>query len=145
MPARVRCQPGAVVELSENRKDMARKIGADAVIDPREEDVVEVVQRLTDGMGVDALFDATGVQETLQTAFHMTARGGRVVNVAIWEQSIELDPNDMVLSKPTPPPKRNRGPDKSARRGLGTQWDWGQLHLYGGVDTPRIAPVLEDE
>ena len=40
----------AVVELSENRKGMARKIGADAVIDPREEDVVEPVQRLTDGV-----------------------------------------------------------------------------------------------
>lgn len=100
----------AVVELSENRKDMARKIGADAVIDPREEDVVEAVQRLTDGMGVDALFDATGVQETLQTAFHTTAQGGRVVNVAIWEQSIELDPNDMVLSEPTPPPKAESWP-----------------------------------
>ena len=48
---------------------------------------------------MDASFDAAGVQETLQTAFHTTARGGKVVNVAIWEQSIELDPNDMVLSE----------------------------------------------
>jgi (R,R)-butanediol dehydrogenase / meso-butanediol dehydrogenase / diacetyl reductase len=88
-----------VAEVSENRKEMARKIGADAVIDPQEEDVVEAVQRLTDGIGVDASFDAAGVQETLNTAFHTTARGGKVVNVAIWEQSIELQPNDMVLSE----------------------------------------------
>jgi (R,R)-butanediol dehydrogenase / meso-butanediol dehydrogenase / diacetyl reductase len=73
--------------------------GADAVIDLQEEDVVEAVQRLTDEIGVDASFDAAGVQETLNTAFHTTARGGKVVNVAIWEQSIDLQPNDMVLSE----------------------------------------------
>jgi (R,R)-butanediol dehydrogenase/meso-butanediol dehydrogenase/diacetyl reductase len=89
----------AVVEPSKNRKDMARKMGADAVIDPKEEDVVEAVRRLTDGVGVDASFDAAGVQESLNTALHATARSGKVVNVAIWEQSIELDPNDMVLSE----------------------------------------------
>jgi len=88
-----------VAEVAEHLKDMARKIGADAVIDPREEDVAEAVQRLTDGAGVDASFDAAGAQETFQTAFQATARGGKVVNVAIWEQSIELDPNDMVLSE----------------------------------------------
>jgi (R,R)-butanediol dehydrogenase/meso-butanediol dehydrogenase/diacetyl reductase len=89
----------AVAEISETRKDMARKIGADAVIDPQEEDVVAAIQRLTDGIGVDVSFDAAGVQETFQTAFHTTAPGGKVVNVAIWEQSIDLQPNDMVLSE----------------------------------------------
>lgn len=69
------------------------------MIDPGEEDVVEAVQRLTDGVDVDASFDAAGVQESLNTALLTTARSGKVVNVAIWEQSIELDPNDMVLSE----------------------------------------------
>jgi (R,R)-butanediol dehydrogenase / meso-butanediol dehydrogenase / diacetyl reductase len=88
-----------VAELAETRKEMARKIGADAVVDPQEEDVAEAVSRLTDGVGVDVSFDAAGAQETFRTAFQATARGGKVVNVAIWEQSIELDPNDMVLSE----------------------------------------------
>ncbi len=88
-----------VAEVAQNRKEMAHKIGADAVIDPAEEDAAEAVERLTDGAGVDVSFDAAGAQETFQTAFQATARGGKVVNVAIWEQSIELDPNDMVLSE----------------------------------------------
>jgi NADPH:quinone reductase-like Zn-dependent oxidoreductase len=40
-----------VAELSEARKKKALDIGADAVIDPREEDVVERVKELTDGEG----------------------------------------------------------------------------------------------
>jgi (R,R)-butanediol dehydrogenase/meso-butanediol dehydrogenase/diacetyl reductase len=89
----------AVAEVADHRKEMARNIGADAVIDPTQEDVAEAVEKLTDGVGVDAAFDAAGAQETFQTAFHATARGGKVVNVAIWEQEMELDPNDMVLSE----------------------------------------------
>jgi (R,R)-butanediol dehydrogenase/meso-butanediol dehydrogenase/diacetyl reductase len=89
----------AVAEVADHRKEMARNIGADVVIDPTQEDVAEAVEKLTDGVGVDAAFDAAGAQETFQTAFHATARGGKVVNVAIWEQEIELDPNDMVLSE----------------------------------------------
>jgi (R,R)-butanediol dehydrogenase/meso-butanediol dehydrogenase/diacetyl reductase len=89
----------AVAEVAGHRKEMARNIGADVVIDPTQEDVAEAVEKLTDGVGVDATFDAAGAQETFQTAFHATARGGKVVNVAIWEQEIELDPNDIVLSE----------------------------------------------
>ncbi len=85
--------------MAEKRKEMARNIGADAVIDPGEEDVAEAVSRLTEGVGVDVSFDAAGAQETFRTAFQATARGGKVVNVAIWEQAIELDPNEMVLSE----------------------------------------------
>jgi (R,R)-butanediol dehydrogenase / meso-butanediol dehydrogenase / diacetyl reductase len=83
----------AVAEVADHRKEMARNIGAGVVIDPTEEDVAEAVEKLTDGV------DAAGAQETFRTAFHATVRGGKVVNVAIWEQEIELDPNDMVLSE----------------------------------------------
>ena len=89
----------AVAEVAESRKEMARKIGADVVIDPREEDVAEAVSRLTDGVGADVSFDAAGAQETFRSAFQATARGGKVVNVAIWEQEVDLDLNDMVLSE----------------------------------------------
>ena len=88
-----------VAEVADQRKEMARNIGADVVINPTQEDVAEAVEKLTDGLGVDAAFDAAGAQETFRTAFQATARGGKVVNVAVWEQEIELDPNDMVLSE----------------------------------------------
>ena len=76
-----------VAEVADQRKEMAPNIGADVVIDPTQEYVAEAVEKLTDGVGVDAAFDAAGAQETFRTAFHASARG-KVVNVAIWEQEI---------------------------------------------------------
>lgn len=57
-----------VAEVADQRKEMARNIGADVVIDPTEEDVAETVEKLTDGVGVDAAFDAAGAQETFRTS-----------------------------------------------------------------------------
>jgi len=88
-----------VAEVSEARKKKALDIGADAVIDPREEDVVERVKELTDGEGVEHSFDAAGIQATLQTALHATRKSGTVTIISIWEGPVEINPNDIVLSE----------------------------------------------
>ncbi len=54
----------AVTEVTEVRKEKARELGADAVIDPTQGDVVEKVADLTDGVGTNVSFDAAGIQET---------------------------------------------------------------------------------
>lgn len=88
-----------VAEVAEARKQKAREVGADVVIDPTEEDVVEKVTGLTDGLGADVSFDAAGVQETLQTAMGATRKGGTVTIISIWEEPIQLHPNDIVLNE----------------------------------------------
>ena len=65
-----------VAEVAEPRKRKALEIGADAVIDPTEEDVVARVRELTGGEGADHSFDAAGIQATLQGALHATRKGG---------------------------------------------------------------------
>ncbi|MBA2691602.1 MAG: 2,3-butanediol dehydrogenase [Rubrobacter sp.] len=88
-----------VAEVSDARKKKALEIGADHVIDPSEEDVVERVMELTDGDGTDISFDAAGIQETFQTAMKATRKGGVLVNIAIWEGEISVHPNDIVLKE----------------------------------------------
>lgn len=88
-----------VAEVSEARKSKAMEIGADAVIDPTEEDVVEKVRELTDGEGAEHSFDCAGIQQTLQTALHATRKGGNVTIVSIWEGPVQINPNDIVLSE----------------------------------------------
>lgn len=90
-----------VTEVAQARKEMARRAGADAVIDPRHEDVVDRVLQLTDGHGVDATFDAAGHPETLTTAIRATTRGGTAVNIAIWGHRVEFDINELVRSEVT--------------------------------------------
>lgn len=88
-----------VAEVSDARKQKALDLGADVVIDPSEEVVVERVREMTDGEGADHSFDAAGVQETLQTALHATRRSGTVTIVSIWEGPVQINPNDIVLSE----------------------------------------------
>lgn len=88
-----------VAEVSKARKEKALEIGADAVIDPTEEDVVARVKEMTDGEGTEHSFDAAGIQETLQTALHATRKGGMVTIISIWEGPVQINPNDIVLSE----------------------------------------------
>jgi (R,R)-butanediol dehydrogenase/meso-butanediol dehydrogenase/diacetyl reductase len=86
-----------VAEVAEARKGKALDLGADAVIDPSREDVVERVRELTGGEGVDHAFDAAGIEQTLRTALHATRKSGTVTIISIWEGPVRLDPNDIVL------------------------------------------------
>jgi (R,R)-butanediol dehydrogenase/meso-butanediol dehydrogenase/diacetyl reductase len=88
-----------VAEVAEARKQKALEIGADAVIDPTQEDVVERVRALTDGEGAEHSFDAAGIEQTLNTALHATRKSGTVTIISIWEGPVQINPNDIVLSE----------------------------------------------
>lgn len=88
-----------VSEVSDARKQAARQLGADLVIDPTEDDVAQRVRELTDGRGADVSFDAAGVEATWQTALAATRPEGTVVSLAIWEEPVPVDLNHLVLSE----------------------------------------------
>jgi len=56
----------------------AKKLGADEVILYRSEDFADKLNKLTDGRGVDVIFDHIG-PETLPKNFDCLSRGGRLV------------------------------------------------------------------
>jgi len=66
-------------------------LGADAVIDPTEEDVVSAMVSLTDGLGPHVVFECAAARSTLEQALSMARRSGQVVLVAIaWEPTSVL-------------------------------------------------------
>ena len=69
----------ATVSTAEKGR-IARRLGAKAVIDYREEAVEDYVARLTDGRGFDIVFDATGGKE-LETSFKAARLYGQVVSI----------------------------------------------------------------
>jgi len=86
-----------VVEPAGVRKEKATVAGADAVIDPREADVVAMVQELTKGRGADVSFECAGIDQVLKTAILSTRAGGTCVNVAIWGHEASVAMNDLVF------------------------------------------------
>lgn len=87
------------VELSTARKKFAKVAGADVVFDPREVNVVEEINTLTDGIGADMSFEVTGVQAGLDTAVDCVRARGTIVVVSIWEKDASLSLNKLVIGE----------------------------------------------
>ncbi len=60
------------------RLAIGKELGADRVINIKEEDPVEIVKQLTGGIGADYVIECAGTEETVDQAIHMTNRGGRI-------------------------------------------------------------------
>jgi (R,R)-butanediol dehydrogenase/meso-butanediol dehydrogenase/diacetyl reductase len=86
------------VEVSEERLQKAKELGATAVINPKNEDPVQKLLECTDG-GVDVSFEVTGVPAVLQQAIDSTTFEGETVIVSIWEKEANLLPNNIVLKE----------------------------------------------
>lgn len=67
-----------VSEVSQFRGDLAKKFGADAVIDPTKVSWEEKIRSLTGGKGVDVTVVAAPVANAQKQAIEVTAVGGRV-------------------------------------------------------------------
>jgi len=73
------CGTLVAVDLNEARLEMARKVGADVVVNPAKEKALDVVRGLTGGEGADAVFEAVGLDKTVNDALAMVRKGGRLV------------------------------------------------------------------
>lgn len=69
------------VDSVPRRQELARFYGADVVVDPSKENVVEQVLKLTGGDGVDSAIEALGAEITLQQAIEVTKAGGTISNI----------------------------------------------------------------
>ncbi len=69
------------VETVPLRKELARHFGADVVIDFRQEDPVQAILKLTDGLGVDSSIEALGSQAAFEACIKVTRPGGTISNV----------------------------------------------------------------
>ena len=85
-----------VSEPSPARAEVARKLGADEVIDPTQEDVEARVVSLTDGAGPRVVFECAAAKSTLDQALRLVRRNGQVVLVAIAWEPTEVLPVDWM-------------------------------------------------
>ncbi|MER6923668.1 zinc-dependent alcohol dehydrogenase family protein [Streptomyces spiralis] len=70
------------VDLAPARLEAARKLGAEAVADAREEPE-QLVADLTGGFGADVVVEAVGVPETFELCTRMVRPGGHVANAGV--------------------------------------------------------------
>ena len=86
-----------VSEPAPGRAEAARRLGADAVINPLDGDLEAQVLELTGGAGPQVVFECAAAPSTMEQALDLCARGGQVVMLAIaWEPTPVLPPNWMA-------------------------------------------------
>ncbi|KAA0592350.1 threonine dehydrogenase-like Zn-dependent dehydrogenase [Azospirillum lipoferum] len=72
------------------RLEMARRMGADHVVDFRSVDPVEEILRLTNGRGVDVAIEALGTQATFEAALRVLRPGGTLSSLGVYSGDLRL-------------------------------------------------------
>ena len=68
-----------VVDPLEGKLNLAKELGADVVLNPKEQDVVAAVKKLTGGVGADVVVEAAGSAESFNAASAMIKHNGKFV------------------------------------------------------------------
>ncbi|MFD0710279.1 alcohol dehydrogenase [Paenibacillus sp. GCM10027626] len=79
-----------LVDIDPFRLEAGLKLGATDTINAKEQDVLEVIGKLTGGKGADAVIEAAGAEITFQQAVKCAALCGRVVLVGIFGQPVSF-------------------------------------------------------
>jgi threonine dehydrogenase-like Zn-dependent dehydrogenase len=77
------------VESDPTRMEMARKMGADVVLNQHEVDVPAEVKRLTGG-GADVAIEALGLQETFENALRSLRPGGTLSSLGVYSGKLAI-------------------------------------------------------
>ena len=80
-----------VLDLVDERLELARKFGADLVWNPKKMDVEAEIMKLTDGYGCDTYIEATGHPSSVIQGMKMIRKLGRFVEFSVFAQETVLD------------------------------------------------------
>ena len=72
------------------RMEMARRLGADEVVNFREVDPATAIRELTDGRGVDVSIEALGTQPTFEAALRVLRPGGTLSSLGVYSTDLKI-------------------------------------------------------
>jgi threonine dehydrogenase-like Zn-dependent dehydrogenase len=110
---------GRIIAMSRHpsRQKLAREFGATDIVTERGNEGVEHIKELTKGIGVDAVLECVGTQESMMQAIRSTRPGGSVGYVGV-PHGVELKGEELFFT---------------------------HVHLYGGpAPVRRFLPELID-
>jgi threonine dehydrogenase-like Zn-dependent dehydrogenase len=78
------------VDRIAGRLAIARRMGADIVVDSSREDPVEAIMRLTNGRGVDVAIEALGIQDTFEACLRVLRPGGTLSSLGVYSTDLKI-------------------------------------------------------
>ncbi len=86
------------VDTIPERLEMAKRLGADVVINPEESDPVAEIMALTNNAGVDVAVEAVGTQATFEACNKVVRRGGTISSVGVYGMTPTVSMPTMSMS-----------------------------------------------
>jgi threonine dehydrogenase-like Zn-dependent dehydrogenase len=80
-----------VLDLKEERLELAKAFGADLLINPKEVDAVEEIRKLTAGYGCDVYIEATGHPSSVIQGLNMIRNLGKFVEFSVFGMETCVD------------------------------------------------------
>lgn len=80
-----------VLDLFEDRLELAKKFGADMVLNPAKDDVITIIKDLTDGYGCDIYIEATGAQKSVEQGLTLIRKLGTFVEFSVFKEPVTVD------------------------------------------------------
>lgn len=124
-----------VTEVSDYRKRLAEKMGADVLIDPTRENAEAIVEREAPG-GVDATLEMSGHPSQIALAVRCTRPGGRLSLLGLFPDLLDrFDMNTVIF----------KGLDVQGIIGRRLWQTWDQMHWLLTEKGLDVTPVITHE
>lgn len=73
------------ITKDKHRLTLAKKMGADIIVNTQEEELSTIVNEVTDGYGVDKIYDASGSIQAVNTSLPLMKKGGEFIQVGLFK------------------------------------------------------------
>jgi len=93
------CGKIIAVDLEDERLQLAKRLGADHVLNPGKHEVKKEVLSLTENRGADVAFEVVGISDTLQTAISCVRKGATVTLVGNLSPKAEIPLQALVTQQ----------------------------------------------
>jgi len=80
-----------VIDMVNERLELARRYGADVVVNPKDDDALAIVRGLTDGYGCDVYIEATGSPSGAVQGLDLIRKLGRFVEFSVFGKDTTVD------------------------------------------------------
>jgi threonine 3-dehydrogenase len=87
------------LDIRGERLALAKCVGCDITLDPRQEDTTGHILEATDGVGADAIVEASGNAAALEAAFAYLRKGGRCALIGLPSEPVRLNLGADVVFK----------------------------------------------
>lgn len=87
------------VDITKERLDLAEKMGTDVVLNARDGNLLQEVNNITKGFGMDIVVELTGNKAVVNDAASTLRRGGEFVLVGLFDGPVQIDLVNNIIYK----------------------------------------------